>query len=356
MTSSLATNILSQAESLSAVLLHHCGEGAPALREAASLLRSGKRVLITGIGASLFASIPLQYSLCSNGIDAEAVEAGELLYYRSAAFHNSVAVVVSRSGESVEVARLLEILKPRNTIIGVSNEPQSLLARNAHVSIHVGSLTDEIVAIQTYTGTLLTLYLLAGSVINAGAAAAETMHTSLPEFAHVVENSMSSLSDWDDFLDTGAPLYLLARGPSCASAHEGALLFHEVAKTPAVGMASASFRHGPVEVVDPQFRGLLFAPQGTTRALNLALAADLVRFGGTVRVIGPSDESLASSSPRCDLPPVPEALAPLLEIVPVQAAALRMAELRGIRPGSFRYAPQVTVDEARFSGRRHDAE
>lgn len=363
MNSNLATNILSQAESLSAVLLHHCGEGAPALHEAASSLRSGRRVLITGIGASLFASIPLQYSLCSNGIDAETVEAGELLHYRSAAFHDSVAVVVSRSGESVEVARLLEVLKPRTTIIGVSNEPQSLLARSAHISIHVGSLADEIVAIQTYTGTLLTLYLLAGNVINAGEAAAETIHTSLPEFADVVKNSMSSLSDWDDFLITGAPLYLLARGPSCASAHEGALLFHEVAKNPAVGMSSASFRHGPVEVVDPRFRGLLFAPQGRTRDLNLALAADLVRFGGRIRVIGPPDESLgpsadglASSSPACDLPPVPEALAPLFEIVPVQAAALRMAELRGIWPGSFRYAPQVTVDEARFSGRRHDAE
>jgi glucosamine--fructose-6-phosphate aminotransferase (isomerizing) len=38
-------------------------------------------------------------------------------------------------------------------------------------------------------------------------------------------------------------------------------------------------------------------------------------------------------------------LAPLLEIVPVQVAAMRLAELRGVVVGSFRYTTQVTRDE-----------
>jgi glucosamine--fructose-6-phosphate aminotransferase (isomerizing) len=42
-------------------------------------------------------------------------------------------------------------------------------------------------------------------------------------------------------------------------------------------------------------------------------------------------------------------LAPLFEIVPVQAAALRLAQLKGMAVGSFRYTPQVTRDEATFS-------
>lgn len=356
MTSNLARNILSQEESLSAVLLHQCGDGTAALREAASLLRSSKRVLITGIGASLFASFPLEYSLCAVGCDAQAIEAGELLHYRSAAFRDCVAVVVSRSGESVEIARLLEILHGRMTIIGVSNEQQSLLARNADVSIHIGSYADEMVAIQTYTGTLLTLYLLAGSVIDSCEAAVKVVRELLPSFGAAVKSNMNIVHEWDEFLSAGSPVYLLARGPSRASAHEGALLFHEVAKSPAIGMATASFRHGPVEVVDQRFRGLIFAPAGTTRDLNLSLATDLARFGGQIRVIGPRHEGRGMSWATCELPSVPEALAPLLEIVPVQAAALRMAELRGIRPGSFRYAPQVTMNEANFGSRDVDAE
>jgi glucosamine--fructose-6-phosphate aminotransferase (isomerizing) len=39
----------------------------------------------------------------------------------------------------------------------------------------------------------------------------------------------------------------------------------------------------------------------------------------------------------------------MFEIVPVQVAALRMAELKGIYPGSFRFAPRVAVDEANFN-------
>lgn len=347
--SNLARNILSQTESLSGVLQHQCGDGATALAQAASLLRSGKRVLITGIGASLFASIPFEYTLCSLGIDAVTVEAGELLHYRYAGFRDAVVVVVSRSGESIEVARLLGVLKGRKSIIGISNEPQSLLAQNTDVSIYIRSLADEMVAIQTYTGTLLTLHLLASTVTDTREAAKEAITTLLPAFSQLVDSSIGGLNQWDDFLCPDSPVYLLARGPSCASAYEGALLFNEVAKSTAVGMATASFRHGPVEVVDGHFRGFVFAPQGKTRELNLALAHDLARFGGQIRVFGPSFESSALGVGGCEVPVVPETLAPLFEIVPVQAAALRMAELRGIRPGSFRYAPQVAVNEAEFA-------
>lgn len=350
--SNLAQDILSQARSLSGVFRHQSGPGAAALTQAASLLRSGRRILITGIGASFFASLPLEYFFSSVGIDAVTVEAGELLHYRHSGFNNAVAVVVSRSGESVEVARLLEILKGRLPIISVSNEPQSLLAKNADISIWAGSLPDEMVAIQTYTGTLLTLYLLASSVSNSLDAVNETIPALLHAFSRHTESSMTGLDQWDAFLSPGSPVYLLARGPSCASAYEGALLFNEVAKCGAVGMAAASFRHGPVEVVDRNFRGLVFAPQGKTRHLNLNLAHDLAQFGGRIRVIGPTLDDSPLETAVCEVPPLPEAIAPLFEIVPVQAAALRMAELLGIRPGSFRYASQIAMDEGSFGQQR----
>lgn len=350
--SNLERNILSQPNSLQCVLQHQCGDGAAALAQAAALLASGRRVLITGMGASLIASIPFEYFLSCQGIDAVSVEAGELLHYRDAGFRDAVVVVVSRSGESIEVAKLLKVLKGRNPVIGVSNEPQSLLAQNADVSIHINSLPDEYVAVQTYTGTLLTLHLLASSANHTHQAAADTISTLLPVFSQLVESSFHAASHWDDFLATDSPFYFLGRGPSCASAYEGALLFNEVAKYAAVGMAIATFRHGPVEVVDSQFRGFVFAPEGRTHTLNLALAHDLARFGAHLRVLGPSFESTGTGIQACELPVVPEPLAPLFEIVPVQVAALRMAELRGIPPGSFRYAPQVAVDEATFGQRQ----
>jgi glucosamine--fructose-6-phosphate aminotransferase (isomerizing) len=354
MNSELARNILSQPDSLAGVLHHQVGSGAAALSQAAALLRSGRRVLITGMGASLYASLPFEYALSSIGIDAVSIEAGELLHFRQAAFHDAITVVVSRSGESVEIARLLETFKGRNPIIGISNVPGSLLARSADVSIHINSLADEYVAVQTYTGTLLTMHLLACVCSPALLPGVDSIAPLLPAFSHLVESSMQALTESDDFLAAGSPFYLLARGPSIASAHAGALLFHEVAKCAAVAMPIASFRHGPVEVVDDRFRAFIFAPQAKTRELNLALARDLARFGAHIQLLGPGPAESSPGIRFCELPEVPEMLAPLFEIVPLQAAALRAAQLRGIPPGTFRYAPQVAVDEATF-GRRQES-
>lgn len=344
----LAANIQAQPESLARTLHHQCGEGAETMKDAAAILRSGKKIVITAMGASLFASIPLQYYLSSLGLDVVAVEAGELLHYLNRIWKDAVVLMVSRSGESVEVVKLLERMKGVVPIIGVTNEPQSLLARSAEVSVSIASLNDEMVAIQTYTGTLLTLHLLGNRVAGSFDAAAEEVRHMLPSLASLVEASMNSLAQWDEFLAPTATVYLLARGPSLASAQEGALLFHEVAKSPAVAMPIASFRHGPVEVVDANFRGLVFAPQDGTRDLNLALVRDLVHFGGRIRLLGPSGSPLADAR-WCDVPSVAETLQPIVEIIPVQAAAFQLAALRGIEPGSFRYAPQVAVDEASFS-------
>jgi glucosamine--fructose-6-phosphate aminotransferase (isomerizing) len=352
----LDSNIHAQPESLTRTLQYQCGDGAAAIAHAAALLRSGRRIVITAMGASLFASIPLQYSLCSMGLDATAVEAGELLHYQNSAWKDAIVLMVSRSGESVEIAKLLERMKGIVPIIGVSNEPVSQLARSADVSLSIASLKDEIVAIQTYTGTLLTLHLLAGAVAESSDTAAEEVRRLLPAFTSLVETSMHTLTDWDAFLTPNPTPYLLARGPSLASAHEGALLFHEVAKNPAIAMPIASFRHGPVEVVDANFRGIVFVPQDQTRDLNLSLARDLnlslardlVRFGGRICLIGPAGPHMQNAD-WCSLPSASPTLAPIFEIVPLQAATFQFAILRGIEPGSFRYAPQVAVNEASFS-------
>jgi glutamine---fructose-6-phosphate transaminase (isomerizing) len=345
--SQLGSDILAQPASLSCVIEQQFGAGRAALLQAASLIRSGRRVLLTGIGASMFASIPLEYALCACGIDAVVVEAAELLHYRHRAYRDAVAVVVSRSGESIEIARLLAMIRKQQPVIGVTNEPASLLAQEADVSVHIGSRSDGMVAIQSYTGTVLTLYLLAEMVRPSRDGEREELEKLRLSFSEVVTTSYGQMGSWDVFLEAGAPIYLLGRGPSYASAMEGALLFNEVAKIPAVGMPAASFRHGPVEVVDSNFRGLIFAPSGHTRDLNTALGRDLAGFGGYVKGIGPAQESTRRMD-WCDLPKVPQAIAPLFEIVPVQVAALRMAQLRHIPEGNLRYAPQVTTDEASF--------
>jgi glucosamine--fructose-6-phosphate aminotransferase (isomerizing) len=347
-------DIRSQSASLDRVLEQQCGIGHAPLLEAAALLRSAKRVVIVGMGASLNAAIPLENLLCVHGIESCSVEAGEFLHYRLSAYPDATIVVVSRSGESVEVAKLIAALRGRQPIIGITNETGSTLAREADVVLDVGSLPDEMVAIQSYTGTLLTLYLLGMAAVDNWDAGRRELDAVLADLPCWIAANLEASRQWDAFLNGDPAVYLLGRGPSYGSAAQGALLFSEIAKAPAIGMGVASFRHGPIEVVDQHFRALIFVPCGKTRGLNLSLAEDVHRFGGCVRLIGPRDaESLGLQ--WIDTPSCTDMLAPLLEIVPVQVAAMRLAELRGVVVGSFRYATQVMRDEGSIALERPSA-
>jgi glutamine---fructose-6-phosphate transaminase (isomerizing) len=346
--SRLLQDIRNQEQSLARVLAHQSGRGHAALTESASLLQKARKIVVTGIGASLHAAFPLHYELAAHGLDSVIVESGELLHYQERLCSGAVVVVVSRSGESVEIVKLLShVKKISQHTIGVTNEPESTLAKQASVALVVGSLPDEMVAVQSYTGTVAALMLLAAAVTGDLNKTHGEMTALLPQISSLIAANLDHIGDWDDFFKTGSPIYLLGRGPSYASALEGALLFSETAKEPAVGVASGSFRHGPVEIVDANFRTIVFAQQGKTRELNLGLAEDLMKFGAKVRVVGPFGSS-GSAVPFIDVPQVSEKLSPLLDIIPVQLAALRLAHRKNLVIGKFRYAPQVTRNEMSF--------
>jgi glucosamine--fructose-6-phosphate aminotransferase (isomerizing) len=344
----LIRDIEAQPESLVNVLDAHWGSGRSALLRAAASLQSARTVVIVGMGASLNAGIALEYLLCSHGIEAYCVEAGEFLHFRRGAGRDGVIVAISRSGESVEIVKLLDDLRGRVPLVAITNEPTSTLARAADVALVVESLPDEFVAVQSYTSTLLTLYLLGMAATQQLDSARDALDRLIPALPAWIARGLLAQEAWDAFMSDDAQIYCLGRGPSYGSALESALLFGEIAKTPAIGMAAATFRHGPVEVAGPRFRGILFAPSGPTAPLNAALAADLLRFGGVVRLIGPAP-ARDDARTWIETPDGGGALAPLLEIIPVQIAAVRLAQSRGLVVGQMRFCSQVARDEARFA-------
>jgi glucosamine--fructose-6-phosphate aminotransferase (isomerizing) len=315
----LLEDIRDQPDSLRSVLRYQAGEGRAALEAAADAMKAAENLIVTGMGASLFAAMPLAYEWPRCRI----IETSDLLHYRPEVCRGATVVVVSRSGESVEAVKLLPVLRRLGAkVIGVTNEPASTLAQSSDITVLVNSGRDEMVALQSYTGTMLALLLLAAPDDEANAAIARVGET-------------IAACETADAFPLGRTVYVLGRGPSLASAQEGALLFHETAKFPAIPMEAGSFRHGPLEVVDPDFRGIVFAAQPATLHLDLHLIDDLRALGGQVEAIAVQD--------------VPQRFVPMVEIVPVQFFAMRLAQSRGIRPGEFRYVTQVTQSETGFS-------
>lgn len=347
MSASVLEYIVGQPNALRAVAAYHFGPGREALHHAAALMNESKQIIFSGMGASLFACIPAQYMFVERGIPTSVVESSELLYFLSGMLEpNTTLVLVSRSGESIEVTKLLPILRQRRCrVIAVVNAAGSTLANQANETILINSPAEGYVAIQAYTSTVAVLCMLAA------ACSGEIDHarTGLDRAIEAAESMAASNAAAQEKppFERGT-LYLLGRGPSLASVYGGALLMHEMARMPAIGMSSAQFRHGPVEVVSKEFQAIVFGSQPETAEIDLRLAEDLAGVSKCVRWIGP----LASGSKVDGLsfwpPDFPPRYAPLLEILPVQILAFRLAEAGGIQAGQFRFAAPVTLSETGF--------
>ena len=341
-------NIYGQAASHRGVLALHEGDRYATMRECAERIRKARgRVIVTGMGGSLFAALAAVSRLAQRGYPVQALESAELLHFGTASLRAAdVGVVISRSGESIEPVLLAERMRQTGmTVLAVTNVTGSKLEQIADITLPVGAQSDNIIAVQTFTGTVLTLLMLAVEIVDgAGAEFSAVCSASLPALSTHIETCLRESDAWRELLLDG-PLYLLGRGPALGSVHEGALLMHETAKTAAVGMSSGQFRHGPAEILSREFRGVIFgAPQETT-ALDRSLADDLFAAGAKVGWIGPGTGRAPSMVPW---PEVPGTLAPLFEIVPLQVAAYRLALWRGITPGDFRFVSEVTGSESGF--------
>ncbi len=137
-------NIAGQPASLRGVAGYQFGEGAAALGEAAQLLRGANRIVLSGMGSSLFACLPLESYFNARGIAATAIDTSELLHYRhKICGKGTVVVLVSRSGETVEAVKLLAKLKGSGAVvIGVTNEPGTTLERESERAMLIGSARD----------------------------------------------------------------------------------------------------------------------------------------------------------------------------------------------------------------------
>ncbi len=337
----LLENIRSQPEALGKVRKYHLGEGLPELLKTAELLRDAAPIVITGMGASYYACLPFVQSLRAYGNALTLWEAAELLEHGiNALSPGSLVVWVSRSGEGNEISGCLPLIKEHKAkLLAITNSAQSRLAQEADAVYLIGSPPDgQRVAIQTYTATLAALYMLAEAVANRLASPSlRALDEAIEASAKIIPVLEADSQNWPSFFEGSGSLYLLGGGPSLAAALEGALLFAEVAKQPSVAMSAGQFRHGVVEVIDPFFRGIVFTPDDSARQRNLALARDIIRLGGQARVIGPDSVPSEDQLETWSIPQTSAGLSSLVEIIPIQLAAYRLAECRGLSPGEFRH-------------------
>lgn len=310
--------------------------------------QSQSPVTFTGMGASLRAAVPAVYYLNARGIAAGAIETAELVYYRLQILSECEwLVVISQSGETIEIERLLARLRGRRPrLAAITDNPQSLLAQRADYVLPLCAGPQRFASTKTYSASVFVALLLAAlwgegrmrGLVNGLARHLESYEKLLGE-AHQQARTLADTVRKDDHV------VLLGRGPNLASALEGALLFKEVCARPAEGMTGAEFRHGPLELLARPLAVVLFAPRDPALPLNRRLRAQLLRYRARVVWISAQRDSARGAQlfhlPRLSLP----AITPLFEIVPVQFLTWELARRAGREPGRLRIARNVTRQE-----------
>jgi len=301
-----------------------------------------RRIVLTGMGSSLHALHPLFLRLAGAGLMPVMIETSELIHHASGLLNpETLLMVVSQSGRSIEVIRLLELVDKRVPLIGVTNTADSPLALNSDQLVLTHAGTEFTVSCKTYQAALMALAwvgdLLCGTDVQ----------SDLSELNGAAEAVARYLSGWErhvielmTLLKGMRHLFLVGRGASLAAAETGGLITKESAHVHAEGMSSAAFRHGPLEIVGPDTMVVVFGGEARTFELNKRLAEDVRRAGGMSALVVQSE-----AQGPFDLPASADAILPILEILPVEMMTLALAELQGREAGAFERASKVTSAE-----------
>jgi glutamine---fructose-6-phosphate transaminase (isomerizing) len=337
-------DILRQPKELQRTIDFLLGAGRPSLDAATTAIRSARHVYLTGIGSSWHAALTAGPLFHLGARPVYMQDAAELLQFATIP-PDSTMIAISRSGRSVEIVNLLN--KVRNsgvTVIGITNSNDGPLAKEAQISIVLPIEMDHAISVNTYSTLAATAGILASAVVGSWSA---TLATSL---SRVVERTASAIPVWQaQIVDTpwlapGAVFYFLARGSSLGTCQEARLLWEEGLKSPATAMGTSSFRHGPQEMVNKDVRFGIWIDGERMRGQDLAVARDLRQLGASVMLIG-RDLPHDAANFVFQLPAVPHDWQYLIDIIPVQLAAERLAQLSGVDCDSFRYSSFIVEDE-----------
>jgi glucosamine--fructose-6-phosphate aminotransferase (isomerizing) len=335
-------DILRQPEELEQVIELLSGELSTSLQRASEIISLARHVYFTGIGASWNAAVGAGALFHREGRPVYLLDASELLYGTRIPAE-SVVIILSRSGRSAEILQLLE--KARSAaarVVGITNFAEGGLAQRADIAIVLPVHPDHGISTNTYIS-------LAAGATALAATLAGTFHSAFAQdLSRAIEETGKKIPFWREqlakssWLLPGAAYYFLARGSSLASSNEAQLLWEEAVKMPAVALGTDAFRHGPQEVVTSGIRVAIWIDDHAREA-DYAVARDLHSLGAVVMAVG-SALPVDTGDLTIEIPHWPTGWQFLMNILPAQLAAERLAALSGVDCDTFRYASYVVED------------
>jgi glucosamine--fructose-6-phosphate aminotransferase (isomerizing) len=336
-------------EALRRLVAFYRGEGCARLDGWVARLAGRNRLLFSGMGTSEFSPLAIRPALAAIGITCETIDSGEWLHYPiPLPGEEGQVVLISQSGESVEIRALLELGLPGHDIVAITNDEESTLARAAALVFPLCAGEEAAITTKTFTNTLGVLLVMARSLTGAGGR--EQALASLDAVAAQLEvGEDGSLASIAQALVPCHALAFVGRGPAVAVARQGALTYMEGLRRPAAAFTGGAFRHGPFEAVGPGLGVVVLAPEGRSRDISVGLAQEAARLGAAVAVVTDADLGLGGGlhTVRIDNAPgdASEDLFPVAASGVLPRLLSAIGSEAGVALGEFRYGAKVTSRE-----------
>lgn len=299
-----------------------------------------KRFILTAQGTAYHAGLVGEYLLQDLAkIPARCEYASEFRYRNPIIEEDSVAIAISQSGETADTLAALREARDRGAIgLGVVNAVGSTIARetDSGVYLHVGPEIG-VASTKAFLGQVCVLTLISLFIGKRRFLSDEVMRTYLHELESMPSHIERVLEQFDSIRETTERYVnrenwlFLGRGYNYPVAAEGALKLKEISYIHAEGMPAAEMKHGPIALIDEGMPVVFVAPQNSQYEKVISNIEEVrARGGHIIAVATEGDEAIKSYAHEVFyIPSVPEALQPMLTVIPLQILAYHAAVLRG---------------------------
>jgi len=320
-------------------------------------LRSVEKVFLVACGSSYHAAMVAKYALERwTRLPTEVDIASEFRYRDPVVDARTLTVGVSQSGETLDTLQAMrEARRLGSKVLVVSNVVDSSMAREADAVLYtragpevgVASTKCHLAQIVALEILALTLAQLRGSF---GTGEIAGLLDRMHELPAQVAEALSREKEVDAVAEAVAgarDFFFLGRGVGYPIALEGALKLKELSYLRAEGYPAGELKHGPIALIVPGTVVVAVATQGPLYEKMLANVAEVASRGATVVLVAEDgDEGAAAVADHVlRVPPTEPLLSPVVDVVPLQMLAYRLARILGNdvdRPRNL--AKTVTVE------------
>jgi glucosamine--fructose-6-phosphate aminotransferase (isomerizing) len=326
--------------------------------------KSVKKINIAACGTSWHAGLAGKFMIERLArVPVEVDYASEYRYRDPITEPGSITLLITQSGETADTIAAQRESKAKGAkTLAICNVVGSMIAREANGTIYTHAGPEiGVASTKAFTAQLTALFLFAvylaekrGSITYEKA---KELISELTKIPGKLESLLSRDEDCEDLakqFSRSQDFLFLGRGIHYPIALEGALKLKEISYIHAEGYPAGEMKHGPNALIDENLPVVIIAtcdrndPESVLRYEKTMSNVTEVkaRSGKVIAIATEGDEEIAEAADHVIyVPPAPELLLPILEIVPLQLLAYHIGVRRGCDVDQPRnLAKSVTVE------------